>query len=122
MDGVLSVVSASGQLQVVIGNNVDKVYEELCALGGFAKQAAIDENLDKKKREPGGKGFRYLVKNGQKICAGDPLIAFDRAAIQAAGHSDAIAVIVTNSDAFSAVELKASGATEISTLLLKVQP
>lgn len=70
----------------------------------------------------GGKGFRYLVKNGQKICAGDPLIEFDRAAIQAAGHSDAIAVIVTNSDAFSAVEPKASGATEISTLLLKVQP
>lgn len=72
--------------------------------------------------EMDGKGFRYLVKNGQRICAGDPLIEFDRAAIQAAGHSDAIAVVVTNSDAFSAVELMASGNIEISTLLLKVQP
>ena len=35
-----------GQFQVIIGQNVPKVYDELCAMGGFAKQAAIDENLD----------------------------------------------------------------------------
>ena len=57
IEGVLSVVSAPGQLQVVIGNNVAKVYDEFCAIGGFEKQAAINENLDKKKREPGVKGW-----------------------------------------------------------------
>ncbi len=57
IEGVLSVVSAPGQLQVVIGNNVDKVYDELCAMGGFEKQTAINENLDKRRREPGVKGF-----------------------------------------------------------------
>lgn len=57
IDGVLSVVVAGGQFQVVIGNNVSKVYDEICAIGGFAKQKAIDENLDKKQREPGIKGF-----------------------------------------------------------------
>lgn len=57
IEGVLSVISAPGQLQVVIGNNVDKVYDELCAMGGFEKQKPIDENLDKRKREPGVKGF-----------------------------------------------------------------
>lgn len=57
IEGVLSVVSAPGQLQVVIGNNVAKVYDEFCALGGFEKRAAINENLDKKKRESGFKGW-----------------------------------------------------------------
>lgn len=44
--GVLGVQEVSGQYQVIIGQNVPKVYEEICAIGGFAKQAAVDENLD----------------------------------------------------------------------------
>lgn len=57
-----------------------------------------------------GKGFRCHVKEGQKVCLGDPLITFDPDVIHAAGHSDAIAVVVTNSDDFSNVELRISGA------------
>lgn len=57
LDGVLGVAEAGGQYQIVIGNNVSKVYEEICSMGGFTRQKAIDENLDKKKREPGVKGF-----------------------------------------------------------------
>jgi len=57
LDGVMGLAEAGGQFQVVIGNNVDKVYGEICALGGFAEQKAIDENLDKRPREPGFKGF-----------------------------------------------------------------
>lgn len=64
IDGVISVVSAPGQLQVVIGTNVDKVYDELCSMGGFEKQKAIDENLDKKRREPGVKGMLKWIFGG----------------------------------------------------------
>lgn len=64
IDGVISVVSAPGQLQVVIGNNVDKVYDELCSMGGFEKQRAINENLDKKRREPGVKGTLKWIFGG----------------------------------------------------------
>lgn len=46
IDGVLGVQETGGQFQVIVGQNVAKVYDELCALGGFAKQAAIDEALD----------------------------------------------------------------------------
>lgn len=45
-----------------------------------------------------GKGFQADIKNGQKIRLGDPLILFDRDVIHAAGHADAIAIVVTNSD------------------------
>lgn len=44
--GVMGVVNAGGQFQVVIGQNVDKVYEQVCAIGGFACEKAIDESLD----------------------------------------------------------------------------
>ena len=44
--GVLGAQESGGQFQVIIGQNVPKVYDELCAMGGFAKQASIDENLD----------------------------------------------------------------------------
>ena len=69
--------------------------------------------------EMGGNGFRCLVKQGQKLHTGDPLIQFDRAAIQAAGHSDAVAIIVTNSDEFSSVELKGTGTSAAGTLILE---
>lgn len=66
-----------------------------------------------------GKGFKYHVKNGQKVHLGDPLIEFDSGIIQAAGHSDAIAVVVTNSDDFSGVELQTLGKIGHGELILK---
>ena len=44
--GVLGFQETGGQYQVIIGQNVPKVYNELCAMSGLAKQEAIDENLD----------------------------------------------------------------------------
>lgn len=46
INGVLGAQESGGQFQIIIGQNVPKVYDELCAIGGFAKQAAIDESLD----------------------------------------------------------------------------
>lgn len=66
-----------------------------------------------------GKGFRYHVKNGQKVHLGDPLVEFDSGVIRAAGHSDAIAVVVTNSDDFSGVELENLGEVKHGELILK---
>lgn len=43
-----------------------------------------------------GDGFEYLVQEGQKVRAGTPLIRFDRAKIQAAGHPDVTVCIITD--------------------------
>lgn len=43
-----------------------------------------------------GDGFAYLVQEGQKVRAGEPLITFDRAKIKAAGHPDVTVCIVTD--------------------------
>lgn len=71
--------------------------------------------------EMGGKGFKYHIKKDQRIHLGDPLITFDRKVIKEAGHSDAIAVVVTNSDEYSVVDLKAEGSIAPGGLMLKVQ-
>lgn len=51
IEGVLGCVKAGGQLQVIIGQNVAKVYDEVCKVGGFEKAVAIKENLDKELKE-----------------------------------------------------------------------
>lgn len=51
VSGILGVVNSGGQFQVIVGQNVPKVYKELCELGGFKVTSAIDENLDKPKEK-----------------------------------------------------------------------
>lgn len=43
-----------------------------------------------------GDGFEYLIQEGQKVCAGTPLIKFDREKIKAAGHPDVTVCIITD--------------------------
>ena len=51
-----------------------------------------------------GDGFTCLVKEGDAVKAGQPLIIFDRAKIKAAGYSDTVAVLLTTSDDLEGVE------------------
>lgn len=62
INGVLGVVRSGGQYQIVIGQNVPKVYEEVCKIGGFAVKAAVEENLDgpKEKLTPKAVGSNIL--------------------------------------------------------------
>lgn len=43
IQGVLSVINAGGQYQIVIGPDVPQVYQEVIALGGFEASAPIDD-------------------------------------------------------------------------------
>lgn len=43
-----------------------------------------------------GDGFEYLVKQGEKVAAGTPLIRFSREKIRAAGHPDTTVCIITD--------------------------
>ncbi len=44
--GAIGAQISGVQFQVIIRQNVAKVYEELCRLGGFERQDAVEENLD----------------------------------------------------------------------------
>lgn len=51
-----------------------------------------------------GQGFTMLVKEGQSVKTGDPLLTMDLEVIRGAGHPTTIITAVTNSDDFTGVE------------------
>ena len=51
-----------------------------------------------------GDGFECLVGEGDEVKLGQPLIRFSREKIKAAGYSDTVAVLLTNSDDLEGVE------------------
>ena len=55
-----------------------------------------------------GDGFECLVKEGDQVKAGQPLIRFSREKIKAAGYSDTVAVLLTNSEDLDGVECGAN--------------
>lgn len=60
--GVLGVARSGGQLQVIIGTTVEEAYNAVRAVGGFAAEQPVDENLDaaKPKLTPAYIGNRIL--------------------------------------------------------------
>lgn len=57
LDGVMEIIQAGGQYQVVVGTHVDEIYKVLLQAGGFASQAPVE--ADEKKSE-GGILSRFL--------------------------------------------------------------
>lgn len=63
INGVVGVVKAGGQFQVIIGQNVPKVYNEFCAITGLETHEAINENLDGPKEKLTVKSFFGNIMN-----------------------------------------------------------
>lgn len=68
-----------------------------------------------------GEGFTCLVKEGDTVKAGQKLLTFSKEAIQAAGHPATTAVIVTNTDDYSDIQVLAQGEVTQGTPLLKAK-
>ena len=69
--------------------------------------------------EMNGNGFKALVKVGDKVKAGTPLLKVDLEAIRAAGHPTATALIVTNSDDLPEISVVANGDAAAGTPVFK---
>ncbi|ALJ21585.1 glucose PTS transporter subunit IIA [Microbacterium sp. No. 7] len=67
-----------------------------------------------------GEGFEVFVKNGDRVSAGTPLVAFDPEVIRAAGYPLITPVIVLNGDTFASVEPAALGPVSAGDPLLNV--
>lgn len=52
-----------------------------------------------------GDGFKYLVKEGQRVKMGTPLISFDRQKIREAGHKDVTVCIITDKGSVTNIKL-----------------
>ncbi|MCI8761303.1 MAG: PTS glucose transporter subunit IIA [Oscillospiraceae bacterium] len=67
-----------------------------------------------------GQGFTMLVKEGQAVKTGDPVIVMDLETIKAAGHPTTIITAVTNSDDFAGVKQTATGPVQAGDAVLEV--
>lgn len=71
--------------------------------------------------ELNGEFFEVLVKEGDQITAGQPLITFDMDAISKKGYSLTTPVIVTNTDDYTKVSAVKIGKTELCEKILTVE-
>ena len=70
-----------------------------------------------------GEGFELLVAKGDRVTAGQPLVRFDRAAIEAAGYSAITPVVVTNHRKLAdVVALTATGDVAIGDQIIDATP
>lgn len=68
--------------------------------------------------ELGGKGFEAFAAKGSRVKAGQPVLDFDRKAITAAGLSDTVIVVVSNSAELAGVTCAAPGPIACGQLLI----
>ena len=68
-----------------------------------------------------GQGFTMLVKEGQEVRTGDPLLTMDLEVVKAAGHPTTIITAVTNSDDFAGVEQVKTGPVQPGDGVLNVK-
>ncbi len=69
-----------------------------------------------------GEGFKGLVKNGDKVKAGQPLIEFDLALVKAKAKSHLTPFVVTNSADLSEVKiLKTTGVAPLNTSIIQIR-
>lgn len=61
IDGVVNVVRAGGEFQVVIGTHVEEVFDELVKIGGFKTEDALDVNEDAPAKSEDGPVSRFLA-------------------------------------------------------------
>lgn len=61
LDGVMNVIEAGGEFQVVIGAHVDEVFDELVQMGGFRTEDALDINEDAPAKSEDGPVSRFLA-------------------------------------------------------------
>lgn len=71
--------------------------------------------------ELNGEFFEVLVKEGDQITAGQPLITFDMDAISKKGYSLTTPVIVTNTNDYTKVSAVKIGKTELCEKILTVE-
>lgn len=73
ISGVIGVIEAGGQFQVIIGQTVDKVYEAVCELGNFKIEKNIEEAKSNESKPKGIAGIGNNILNNLAGCL-TPLI------------------------------------------------
>lgn len=95
-ESTVAYAPCSGTVSVVMGHAVGLVADDGVEVLVHVGIDTVDMN---------GEGFSGYVSTGARVEAGEPLLAFDRKAIAAAGHPDCVVLAVSNSAEYGSVKL-----------------
>lgn len=120
-DGV-GIEPETGEVAAPFDGEISTVAETGHAIGISGPQGMellIHVGVDTVKMK--GDGFKPLVKEGEKVKAGQKLLIFDRNKINAAGYSSTVAVLLTNSDDYKTFKVVKTGKTAQMDALIEVE-
>lgn len=120
-DGV-GIEPESGEVVAPFDGEISTVAETGHAIGisgPAGMELLIHVGVDTVKMK--GDGFKPLVKDGDKVKAGQKLLIFDMDKIKAAGYSSTVAVLVTNSDDYASFRVVKTGKTRQMDKLIEVE-
>ena len=109
-----------GKVYSPVDGTVSQVPDSLHAVGLEADGMELLVHCGVDTVEMKGQGFTMLVKEGQQVKKGDPLLTMDLEVVKAAGHPTTIITAVTNSDDFAGVEQVKTGPVQVGDDVLKV--
>ena len=102
-DGV-GIVPSEGVVVAPFDGEVTSVFDTKHAITLEANGMELLIHVGVNTVNMGGDGFESFVSDGDQVKAGQKLLAFDIDKIKAAGYSEVVAVLLTNSDDLEGVE------------------
>lgn len=117
----MAVIPSEGMVKAPFDGTVTMVFDTLHALAltsddGVEVLIHIGINTVELK----GQHYKALVKEGQHVVAGTPLMEFDMEAIKAKGYDLTTPVLVTNSSDYANVTCEKTGETGYGELVIKI--
>ncbi|MEC2310266.1 beta-glucoside-specific PTS transporter subunit IIABC [Bacillus atrophaeus] len=114
-----AIVPEEGLAVAPVSGTITAVFKTKHAIGITSDRGAevlIHIGLDTVQLD--GRHFDVLVKEGDKVSPGDPLVSFDIEKIKAAGYDVITPVIITNTDQYAVTAVKESGTVKTNEALL----
>lgn len=100
----LAVKADNGEIFAPVAGEITTVFPTKHAIGITTEQGLeILIHLGLDTVELKGEPFETLIKVGDKVKAGDPIVKMDLAKIQAAGYDDTVIVVYTNMDLLESI-------------------
>ena len=104
----IGVIPASGDIVAPADCTVELVYETKHALGLNVNGVEVLIHIGVNTVELKGQHFTTFVKDGQQVKKGEKLVHVDLDAVKKAGYDTTVAMLVTNMDELSGVEVSTS--------------
>ena len=118
----MAVIPKEGLVTAPVDGEVSTLLDKLHAIGitgDNGVEILIHVGINTVELEE--KYYKALVKEGDKVTKGQPLLECDLVGIRNAGYNTVTPVIITNSDEYEEIELTAYGDVEKTNVIMKIR-